>query len=185
MAVHGVVVHFDPEKGFGFLRRPGIDEDVFVHIRQIQGRVPLTPGQSVRFEVVQEERGPAAREVVPGPRATTPVARYLALALLCMVVLSALTLALGLPPIPTYLAGINLLALGFYGLDKRLAGREEGPTPRIPEFVLLILLALGGFVGSLAGQQLFRHKTQKTRFRLQFWAIVVLQVAVVWFLHFR
>jgi uncharacterized membrane protein YsdA (DUF1294 family)/cold shock CspA family protein len=176
-----MVVKFDSERGFGFIRRPGGGEDVFVHVTHVQGEAPLVPGQYVSFEMVEAEKGLAARRVIPSRVELSPVARYLVVALLCLVLISAGALAAEIPMIPVYLVAINLLAFAFYGHDKKLASAEgEAGVPRIPEFVLLLLLALGGFLGSLAGQKVFRHKTVKASFRIQFWALVILQILVAW-----
>ena len=63
--VEGTVRWFNPERGYGFLRADGNDEDVFVHHRDILGpgwRV-LRPGGRVRFCLVRRAKGPLAREV--------------------------------------------------------------------------------------------------------------------------
>jgi len=61
-------------------------------------------------------------------------------------------------------------------LRQSIAGR--GVT-RVPEVVLHLLTALGGSIGSFAGMQIFRHKTQKKSFQLVFWAIVIIQIVVI------
>jgi uncharacterized membrane protein YsdA (DUF1294 family) len=63
-----------------------------------------------------------------------------------------------------------------YGLDKRQAingGR------RVSERTLHLLAFLGGWPGALLGQRHFRHKTQKVKFRIVFWIVVVLHVGIV------
>lgn len=63
--VEGTVRWFNPDRGYGFLRVDGGDEDVFVHHRDILGsgwRV-LRPGGRVRFCLVRRAKGPLAREV--------------------------------------------------------------------------------------------------------------------------
>lgn len=64
----------------------------------------------------------------------------------------------------------SVLAFAFYGFDKRQAKKNGN---RIRERTLQWLAALGGWPGALLGQQFFRHKTQKLRFRLVFWLIVL------------
>lgn len=61
----GTVKWFNPEKGFGFLKREG-GEDVFVHHSAIQGSGfrTLNEGERVEFDVVQGQKGPAAENVV-------------------------------------------------------------------------------------------------------------------------
>lgn len=78
-----------------------------------------------------------------------------------------------------YLAAINLAAFLAMGWDKRRAitGRN-----RIAERDLLLLAALGGSLGAIAGQQAFRHKTRKEPFRILLWLIPPAQavLAVAW-----
>lgn len=57
-----------------------------------------------------------------------------------------------------------------YGFDKFRAKRNGR---RVPENTLHILAFLGGWPGALLGQKFFRHKTQKTSFRIVFWISVV------------
>ena len=61
----GKVKWFSNEKGFGFIERPGDEEDVFVHHSAIQmdGYRSLTEGQEVQFEVVQGDKGLQAANV--------------------------------------------------------------------------------------------------------------------------
>ncbi len=56
-----------------------------------------------------------------------------------------------------YLVCINLAGLASMGIDKRRAIRHEW---RIPETTLFLIALLGGSMGSIAGMQLFRHKTR-------------------------
>lgn len=76
----------------------------------------------------------------------------------------------------TWLIGINPVTFFYYGFDKRRAGNNGA---RIPEATLLGLALIGGSIGAYAGMRYFRHKTLKGRFRILFWAIVLLQAAVV------
>lgn len=77
-----------------------------------------------------------------------------------------------------WLLAVNVTAFGYYGYDK---GRARSASSRVPEVVLHGLTALGGSVGAYAGMQTFRHKTIKGQFRILFWLIVLLQMALaVW-----
>lgn len=60
----GVVKWFSPEKGFGMISSEG-GEEIFVDFSGINGDGyrTLTEGQTVRFEVVEGDRGPMAANV--------------------------------------------------------------------------------------------------------------------------
>jgi uncharacterized membrane protein YsdA (DUF1294 family) len=49
----------------------------------------------------------------------------------------------------------------------------------VPEKVLHGLALAGGSIGAYAGMHAFRHKTVKSSFRLVFWTIIVLQLALI------
>lgn len=71
-----------------------------------------------------------------------------------------------------YLAAINLAAFAAMGWDKEQARQR---ARRIPENTLLTLALLGGSIGTVAGQQAFRHKTRKQPFAGLLLMIVALQ----------
>ena len=71
-----------------------------------------------------------------------------------------------------YLFIINIVSLIMYCVDKISAKRNNN---RIRESSLLFSSFLGGFIGSLIGMILFRHKTKKKRF----WILNVLFM-VMW-----
>ncbi len=62
--VKGVVKWFNDKKGFGFIEQEG-GGDVFVHHTAInmQGFKTLSEGDRVTFEVEDNHRGPAAKNV--------------------------------------------------------------------------------------------------------------------------
>ena len=80
-----------------------------------------------------------------------------------------------------YILVVNVLTFIVYGVDKGKARRGRW---RVPEAMLLGLAALGGSVGAWLAMQLFRHKTQKKKFRYGVPVLFVLQLAaVVYFLE--
>ena len=72
-----------------------------------------------------------------------------------------------------YLLAVNVLTFIVYGVDKWKARRGRW---RVPEATLM---GLGGSVGAWLAMQLFRHKTQKKKFRYGVPVLFVLQVAAV------
>jgi uncharacterized membrane protein YsdA (DUF1294 family) len=73
-------------------------------------------------------------------------------------------------------AVMSLVCFIAYGLDKRQAANGGR---RVSERTLHLMAFLGGWPGALIGQRQFRHKTQKVTFRIVFWLVVVLHVAIV------
>jgi uncharacterized membrane protein YsdA (DUF1294 family) len=74
---------------------------------------------------------------------------------------------------------VNAAAFVALGWDKRCATVGDR---RIPERTLLGLAAIGGSLGAVAAQQLFRHKTRKEPFRTLLWLILAAQsvALLVW-----
>lgn len=72
-------------------------------------------------------------------------------------------------PALAYLA-VSLIAFLTYRHDKR---RAQGDGQRTPEKVLHLLELCGGWPGALLAQQVYRHKTRKVPFQVQFWLIVL------------
>lgn len=75
---------------------------------------------------------------------------------------------------------VTFLAFGF---DKWKASRSG---QRISEFALVILGALGGWVGGFIGMMVFRHKTAKWTFKLKYALALIPFAAEVWaWQHYR
>lgn len=77
-----------------------------------------------------------------------------------------------------WLAGINVLAFLLMGWDKRQARRGGR---RMPEKWVFLLALLGGTPGAMLGMYAFRHKTRHWYFRWGLPAILLLQLALLWF----
>jgi uncharacterized membrane protein YsdA (DUF1294 family) len=76
--------------------------------------------------------------------------------------------------------GVTFVAFGF---DK---WRASGSKPRVSEFSLALLGALGGWPGGLLGMNVFRHKTAKLTFKLKYALALIPFAAEVWaFVHWR
>ena len=63
--MRGTVKWFNDAKGFGFITPEDGSKDLFVHHSAIQGSgfKSLDEGESVEFDVVQGQKGPAAENV--------------------------------------------------------------------------------------------------------------------------
>jgi len=178
VVTRGIVVKFDSERGYGFIRIPGSDGDAFVHISDVAGRVALEPGQKVTCDLEQTPKGVAARNVKPGGKASSPAVLFLILGGILAAGFAALGLRLSISWGWAALAGLNAATFVLFGYDKAIAG---GQRLRVPESVLHFLTLLGGTPAAFIAQGMFRHKTRKGSFQRVFWLIVFIQLALAGF----
>ena len=173
--VKGVVVKFDSERGFGFIRSQG-RSDVFVRRNNVRGRNDLRVGQSVTFDVETTPKGDRATNVLPGRVQRNPLTRFLVTAAVVTTIAGVASARwLELTWAWAYLLGINLSTFLLYAYDKTIAGSTR---LRVPENVLHILALLGGTPAAFAGQRVFRHKTLKRSFQAWFLGIAAVQVGL-------
>ena len=81
-----------------------------------------------------------------------------------------------------YAIVINVITLLMYGIDKWKAKHSKW---RIPEATLLIMAAVGGSIGAWTGIKLFHHKTLHKKFKYGVPAILILQLAIIVFIHLK
>ncbi|HCB51229.1 TPA: cold-shock protein [Patescibacteria group bacterium] len=58
----GTVKFFNTTKGFGFITPDNGDQDLFVHVTQLNGET-INEGDKVEYEVVDGRKGPMAGNV--------------------------------------------------------------------------------------------------------------------------
>lgn len=79
-----------------------------------------------------------------------------------------------------YLLVVNTLTFLLYGIDKYKAKKVRW---RISEATLLMMAVIGGSIGAWAGMRLWHHKTMHKKFKYGIPLIILLQVALVFYLH--
>ncbi|QDF98994.1 hypothetical protein CJ010_21875 [Azoarcus sp. DD4] len=178
MRLQGRITEWNDDRGFGFVVTHGSAERHFFHISDLRGSAdrpavgrivsyelaPPADGKrravALRYADVPQDRRPAARRAGQGrPLGWTPDA-LLAGAHLG---LPSWLVADGRLPIPLLgvIAFMSCIAFVMYYADKRRAERDEW---RVPEAKLQLAGLLGGWLGALAAQRLFRHKSSKAAF---------------------
>ena len=79
-----------------------------------------------------------------------------------------------------YLLAINAVAFIIYGIDKYKAQKAKW---RISEATLLLLAILGGSIGAWMGMNVWHHKTMHKKFKYGIPAILLIQIALMVYLH--
>ncbi|WP_337779689.1 DUF1294 domain-containing protein [Prevotellamassilia timonensis] len=79
-----------------------------------------------------------------------------------------------------YLLAINAVTFIVYGIDKYKAKKAKW---RISEATLLLLAVLGGSVGAWVGMRIWHHKTMHKKFKYGIPAILLIQIALMAYLH--
>ena len=81
-----------------------------------------------------------------------------------------------------YLLAINVVAFIMYGIDKYKAKKAKW---RISEATLLLLDVLGGSIGAWMGMKIWHHKTMHKKFKYGLPAILLIQIALMAYLHMK
>lgn len=175
--MHGKIINYNKEKGYGFIHSDRHEENIFVHQSEITNAKELFQGQSVEFEIKKTHKGLAAIAVVAGAKQQSPYVIFgLISAFITMAIFSYLYVHEPIHPILSYLIAINITTFLLYGYDKFIS---SGKQLRIPEWNLHALALLGGSPAGLMAQKFFRHKTVKESFQLLYWLIVLVQVGLI------
>jgi uncharacterized membrane protein YsdA (DUF1294 family)/cold shock CspA family protein len=215
MTKNGKVVRWEAAKGFGFIRSPDTDADVFFHIRDVQGGEPSV-GQSVVYEEIHVGgKGPRAMAVkpVPGASARPPVASRRGppaartspgrssvraslnradpwlwpLMAVALVEAGVLAWAVhrGALPLGLLLAWPVLNLVTFWFYWHDKHAARRGAW-RVPEDRLQLFSLLGGWPAARLAQQVLRHKSSKASFQLQYGLMVLVHLGgLAAVLHWR
>lgn len=193
MRFNGQLSEWNDDRGFGFALVPGQAERVFVHIKAFEGN-PRRPEvrDMLTFETSAGPKGPVAKRIrhartedkalpvrASGRRAF--IIDWAVTAVLVPLQIFAVS-ELQLPLWKWALLPLAALwAFIAFNWDKGAARRNER---RVSEANLL-LLSIPGWIGAVAAQQLFRHKSSKHSFYYKFRAIGVIQIGVITWLLWR
>ena len=184
----GVLVRWNDERGFGFLRPlEGEGAEVFAHVSAFGSRDGRPRDGEVfdyEFAAAQDGRLRATRVRPAAARARSRV-NWLALVPLLgfVVLLATAVVGRGLSPwvAAPYLV-MSVLAWFLYARDKRAAAMGRW---RVSEATLQATALLGGWPGAVLAQQVLRHKNRKAGFQAVFWVVVALNVTVFAVVSFR
>ena len=201
MNKQGTIVRWDAQRGFGFLRSPATDADVFFHIRDFRGR-GLQPAEGLQVdydEIHVGGRGPRAVAIEPlgttraassvrrdaaphlaearrsktrAPGASAEIAAMLLLVPLYLATLIWAAWTLRLAvPVMLCVPLLSVVTFYMYWRDKFAAQRGAWRTP---EATLHLAALAGGWPGGWLAQRLLRHKSSKATFRKVYWGTVAL-----------
>ena len=79
-----------------------------------------------------------------------------------------------------YLLAVNIASFLLYGIDKYKAKKGKW---RVSEATLLMMAVIGGSIGAWAGMRLWHHKTMHKKFKYGIPVIIIMQIALVTYLH--
>ena len=192
----GVLVMWNDQKGFGFIRPQGTEDDYFVHISTFKKGLTRRPeiGDDVHFRAGGQDAKKRATyahipAIEPSQRASdtpfelNPRQRSWVINVLIItpLVLSGFLLLMAKNPLPFFSYWIlSLLTMFLYGLDKAHAATHRW---RIPEVYFHLLELMGGWPGALIAQNDFRHKTRMSSYIWILRGIIAIHL-MVWGIYF-
>lgn len=188
MEYRGVIVNWNDDRGFGFVRPAGGGTELFFHISDYRGAGRPASGDGVNFEIGTGRDGkPAAVRVRPSfARAVQPSVQNAhfdrnSIRVWLAAVIIALAFAVAIRNHAPIVFTLLYLAMGvasfvLYAIDKKSA-RSGGW--RVPETSLHLLDLTFGIAGGLIAQHVLRHKTAKRAFAVLSYLIALAHIALM------
>lgn len=189
MRTKGRITSWHDEKGYGFITPLEGGKQVFVHIKAFSNknrRPEINEIVSYSISMDSQGRPCAANATLAGDKLVekAPGKRNASALLFAVVFVVAVGTSAVAGHIPVAVAvvylAVSLVTYVAYALDKSAAKRGAWRTS---EGALLLLGLAGGWPGALIAQQTLRHKSKKASFRVVFWATVLINCAVLAWLH--
>lgn len=189
MRTKGKITTWNDDKGYGFITPLAGGRQVFIHVSAFsnRNRRPVL-NEVVTYSISEDERGrPCAanatlagdKPIKKAPRRGSKAVMLVAVVFLAAVTASTLTGYLSMFLLIGYV-GLSLVTFVAYKFDKSAARRGAWRTS---EGTLLFLGLAGGWPGALIAQETLRHKSKKASFRSVFWVTVLVNCAVLVWLH--
>lgn len=177
----GQLIHWDDEKGYGFIDTPKAEDNLFVHIKAFQNRNRRPQiGDQLSFNIqADKQKRLRAQQVYFQDESSFWLPPFQNQKLVITLTLFTLLITLyhfaPLAIFSLYLA-LSMLTFAVYALDKNAARQQAWRTP---ENILHLLSLSGGWMGALLAQRYLHHKSRKPSFQLIFWLTVLLNLGVL------
>lgn len=188
----GYVIHWNDEKGYGFIQLNPKYQNLFFHIStfayhhcrpKIDDAVIFTvePGknngwQAKRVVLLQDQDAIYENSICDIAENSHPKKfegfLYAALDALYFLILSYISL-----PLAITAAVLSVLTVALYSYDKKAAAAGER---RVPDASFHIASLLGGWPGALFARPMLRHKIRQQRFKVFFWASIVINFCALY-----
>ncbi|GHA03365.1 DNA-binding protein [Arenicella chitinivorans] len=175
----GIIDHWDPAKGYGFIQAIQNSNRVFCHITDCDFQRHPEKGEAVefreavdkngRYRAVRVRRVGQSRSLFEFWRVTLVLCYAIALGVL--IALQRITAW-----VPVFVLCVSVVNYLVYWQDKRAAQLNLWRTR---EKTLHLLALFGGWPGALFAQRQLRHKSRKTRFQIIFWVSVLLHCVLI------
>ena len=179
----GILVSWNSERGFGFIKPKLGGRDIFVHVRDLQfkGKTPLI-GNTIFYDVTQRSDGKyrAINAYIIGANHNKSIIYSILIGFNFILIAIPFILSLYIIKITYYplvlYSILSLICFFVYVYDKQMSIRGGW---RIRESSLHWLEFIGGWPGALIAQMIIGHKNRKAAFQFIF-AVIVLLHFIAW-----